>query len=730
MNLTALATIPKAYAAIIFLQNPVAGLLILAATLFYPNIGLAGLLGAVIAYTITRIWKFPDYGGQIQIFNSLLVGLSLGAFYVLNIYVVGIIALGAILVTFLATVMADWLWRLDRLPVLSLPFVIVAGVMALVARNFTDLSDYMGLAQTPYTLFTPAVDSFFSAFGAIYFTPTPIIGLLLFVILTVYSRYLGLLAIIGYTVGYLLLTTIMFEPHPSFIIWTGFNYILVAIALGGFFTVPGIASLLFAVTGVLLSVLLVIATRNLILVEGLPVMAVSFVTIALIMIMAMKKRMGWQKPYLAPEPGLPEINYEKARLAKYRFGDVNSMPLLAPVFGAWTIYQGVNGKYTHKVPWQHALDFFIVHDDLSYRNNGESLDDFYCFGAPVLSPVHGDIVRVYDRLPDNEPGEVNTRNNWGNIILIRLDNGLYLLLAHLMQGSVKVKERERVSPGKVLAGCGNSGRSPQPHLHMQVQRTAQLGSPTYPFHLASIIAYRKDNTPEYQVVYLPKEGEKIEPAIPDDQLTNQMHLPVGRQFNYRLDNNQTSESINRNLTVELTLLGQFRLTSESTHASAAFEETNGVLAFFDRKGPKDVLLDMWVLANGLTPLTEIAHQWRDAPSCRLLPLTLIQRTTLQFFKPLGCGLHSEYQRHWDQQQDCWIQSGHHTLTIGAVSHTAQTVSMIDPELGCKDITLYFNGKSWHAELSETGLIEDMGVPQWTAQASSHSNDISKNAVNN
>ncbi|MGD8558971.1 MAG: urea transporter, partial [Gammaproteobacteria bacterium] len=674
MTLSSLSTIPKAYAAILFLQNPYAGLGILAATMFYPNIGLAGLMSAIIAYAITRLWQFPDYSGQIQVFNSLLVGLSLGAFYQLNAYVIGIIALGAVLTTFLATAMADWLWRLDRLPVLSLPFVIVAGIMALVAGNFTELSDYMGLAQASYTLFNPFIDGFFSAFGAIYFTPTPVIGLLLFIAVTLYSRYLGLLAIVGYATGFLLLTAIMFEPHPSFIVWTGFNFILVAIALGGIFTVPGIVSLVFALVGVLLTVLLVIATKNLILVEGLPVMAISFATTTLIMIMAMKKRMGLQKPYLAPEPGLPEVNYEKARLAKYRFGDVNSMPLLAPVFGTWTIYQGFNGKHTHKAPWQHALDFFIVHDDRSYRNSGESLDDYYCFGAPILSPVHGDVVRVYDRIPDNEPGEVNTRNNWGNIVLLRLDSGLYLLLAHLMQNSVKVKEKDRVSPGKVLAACGNSGRSPQPHLHMQVQRSPQLGSPTFPFHLASIIAYKKNNTPEYQVVYLPEEGDNIEPAVPDDQLTNQMHLPVGRQFDYRFSSSDSDAVVNRKLTVELTLLGQFRLTSETTHASAAFEEKNGVLAFFDRKGPRDILLDMWVLANGLTPLTEIAHHWRDAPSCRLLPLTFMQRSALQFFRPLGCGLHSDYERQWNQQQSCWIQSGRHSLTIGAVSHTAKTVS--------------------------------------------------------
>jgi urea transporter/murein DD-endopeptidase MepM/ murein hydrolase activator NlpD len=719
MNSFNLLNILRAYSAILFLQSPVAGLVILAATLFYPNVGLAGLLAAITGFTVTRLLQFPDYSGHIQIFNSLLVGLSLGAFYQLNIYVIGIIILGAILASILSTVLADWLWRLDRLPVLSLPFVIVAGVMALVARNYTELSDYMGLAESSFTLINPLIDTFFSALGAIYFTPTPIAGFILFVALTFYSRYLSFLAIIGYAIGYSLLTSLMFEPHHGFVVWTSFNFILVAIALGGILTVPSISSLIFAIVGVLLTVLLVIATKNLLLIEGLPVMAISFSITTLMMLMAMKKRMGISKPYLAPEPGLPEINYEKARLAKYRYGDINSVPLLTPVYGSWSIYQGFNGKYSHKPPWQYALDFFILNEEQSFDNQGQYLEDFYCFAAPVLSPAHGDVVRIYDRLPDNPPGEVDTKNNWGNFILIRLDSGLNLLLAHLQQGSIKVKEGERVEPGKNLAACGNSGRSPQPHLHMQIQRTAELGSPTCPFHLCSVMQYKADDSLEYQVVYTPEEGDRFEATTADDQLSNQLHLPVGRQFAYQVSSNFSDSIEPHQLTVEINLLGQFRLTSD-TQASAAFEENNGVLAFYDRKGGKDILLNMWVLANGLTPLTEMAHHWSDSPSAMLLPLSVFQKFWLSIFRPLGCGLNSQYQRHWDQEKSVWVQQGSHQIKIGTNNYTAQSQSIIDPVVGVKDVSLEFNGKSWHAELLETGLIEDRGIPQWSEQPKQNS----------
>ena len=711
MSLNSISSIPKAYAAILFLQHPVAGLIVFAATLYYPNIGLSGLLGAVIAFAVTRLCKLPDYAGQIQIFNSLLVGLSLGAFYQLNAYVVGIIALGAIFTVFVTAVLADWLWRLDHLPVFSFPFLIVAGTMALVARHYTERSDIMGLAETSYALFNPAIDQFLKSFGAIYFVPEPIAGLILFIVLTIYSRYLAMLAIAGYVTGYIFLTMLLFEPFSGFLVWVSFNFIMVAIVLGGIFTIPGLASLAFALVGVLFSALIVVATQNLLLVEGLPVMAISYATTALIAIAAMKKRIGLVKPYLALEPALPETNYEKARLAEYRNGDVNSVPLLSPVTGDWTIYQGFNGEHTHQAPWQHALDFIITSNGVSFRDNGEQVEDFYCFGAPVVSPAQGEVVRCYDKLEDNRPGEMDSKNNWGNFIVIRLDSGLHLLLAHLQQDSIKVKEGDRIKPGKHLANCGNSGRSPQPHLHLQVQKNAELGSPTYPFHLCSMMMYRTDGTMEYQVVAKPQKGERIKSTSTDSQLANQMHLPVGRKLGYLYYPDLSDSKQSGSLTVISTLLGQFRLLSDSG-ASAAFEENNGVLAFYDRQGPKDILLDMWVLANGLTPLTKDAHYWQDAPSAKLMPMTILEKLWLNIVRPLGCGLASSYTRNWVKDQSAWVQKGSHALQVGSLKKQIETISIIDPKLGCRDIFHKSGLCTWHAELSESGMIEDLGVPQW------------------
>jgi urea transporter len=711
MKFDRLTAIPRAYSDILFVDHRWLGLLIIAATFWHPNIGLAGLLGAITGLLTARLFQFPDSNNNLQIYNSLLVGLSLGAFYELNFYLIALIILGAVLAVLITVAIADGLWRLDRLPALSLPFILVVLFTTPVARRYSSLSDYLGLAESHSVLITPWFDNFFSSLGSTFFSPHPWVGLLLFMAIFWRSRYLALLAILGYAFGHFIFMLLTDNPHPSLVVWTGFTFILTAMAIAGFYTIPSVAGALLAMLSVALTAMLVVATQDFLMVYGLPVMAIPFVLTTLVVLSALGKRTGQGKPWIAPQPGLPEINYERARLAQVRNGEFNSVPLLPPFYGEWEIYQGFNGAHTHKDQWRYALDFYITENGQSFHDQGSKREDFFCFGLPVISPVHGEVVRAMDKLADNEPGEVDVKNNWGNILLLRLDNGLHVLLAHLRQDSIKVKEGDRVKPGTVLAACGNSGRSPQPHLHLQVQREASLGSATHPFHLTSILMREDNKQLEYKLVARPKEGERVQPAEEEEQLSAQLHLPVGRTLTYKFNSPGNDEGIEMDLRVELTLLGQFRLKS-SSGASAAFEEINGVLAFYDRQGPKDMLLDSWMLANGLTPLTDRAHRWQDAPSASLLPLSIWQRINLWLLHPLGYGLNTTYLREWDNQHGKWCQNGEHQLQLGAMSLTAKTESDLEPAFGCTRILLELKSQRWLATLIDTGLVGDRGVPGW------------------
>ncbi len=716
MKLDRLIELPRAYANVLFVDHLWVGLLIIAATMWYPNIGIAGLLAAITALLTTQLFKFPDSSGGLQIYNSLLVGLSLGSFYEINVYVMVLIVLGAVLAVLITVAVSDGLWRLDRLPTLSTPFIIVVLFTTPVARRYSSLNDFLGMAEPQHSLLTPWFDGFFSSLGSIFFSPQPIVGLMLFAGIFWRSRYLALLALAGYGFGYVVFNLLTENPHPSLVVWTGFNFSLTAMAIAGFYTVPSLAGAALALLAVAISAMLVVATQDFLMVDGLPIMAIPFVVTTLIILSALGKRYSLSRPWIAPQPGLPEINYDRARLAQVRNGELNSVPLLPPFYGAWEIYQGFDGPHTHKGQWRHALDFYMTEQGQSFNDRGANLDDYFCFGLPVISPVSGQIVRASDKLPDNTPGEVDVKNNWGNFILIRLENGLHVLLAHLRQHSIKVAEGDHVKPGDQLAACGNSGRSPQPHVHLQVQREASLGSPTQPFHLTSVLVSDEKDQLEYQLVARPQEGRCVQAVEQDEQLSAQLHLPVGRTLRYKItafdegrEKNEEKEVV---LRVELTLLGQFRLVSDSG-ASAAFEEINGVLAFYDRQGPKDLLLDSWMLANGLTPLTDRAHRWHDAPSASLLPLSIFQRIWLWLWRPLGCGLKTNYQRQWNHENGSWLQEGEHKLHLGGRELSATTESILDPVYGCVRIKLEVGLRQWLATLLDTGQVADQGVPGWS-----------------
>lgn len=700
-----------AYSMILFLKNPLAGFIILVTTLLVPNIGFAGLIAAITGLATARALQFPQISSGMHIYNSLLVGLSLGAFYQLNFYLLLLILLGAIIAVFLTVALASLLWAQDKLPVLSLPFVIVAMIMAFAARSYQNLDYFVPAELISMDWINVQIITFLSTLGAIFFLSNPLVGIVLFAIIFIQSRYLALLAIGGYVSGYTLLNLMIGELPANLAVWSGFNFALVAMAIGGIFTIPSLSSFVLAMLAAAFAALLTTAMQNLLIGYGLPVLAFPFLLTTITLLAALHRRLGTSPPYLARLPALPEINYERARLARVRNGDIGSIPLLLPFYGEWDIYQGFNGEHTHKSSWSHALDFYITEDGKSFDESGRNLEDYYCFGLPVQSPAYGTIIRCNDKFRDNAPGEMDTTNNWGNFILIRLDTGDHVLLAHLRHNSLKVKEKDRVEPGDVLAACGNSGRSPQPHIHMQAQHEAALGSPTTRFHIASVVITSADADPRYHVVATPHKDDRIQAAEVSEKLAANLHLPVGRSLHYAMQGDGIEKTVEREFTVKVTLEGEYRLHSNSG-ASAAFEEINGVLAFYDRSGPQDKVLDAWLLANGLTPLTEHAHNWLDSPSSQLYPLTWLQKLWLAIRYPLGSGLNSHYQRVWDRDKQHWIQTSTHQLGLSKKT-CVQCESLFDPDKGCTQFSITQNQQTTTSQLINVGLISDQGIPGWS-----------------
>jgi urea transporter len=702
----------RSYTAILFISDARVGGVFLLATLWFPNTGIAGLMAAVTGTITARVMQFNNTQSGLYAYNSLLVGLTLGAIYKVDEHLAILIILAAILTVFVTVAIADALWRFERLPALSFPFVLVAFTMTFAAHGFGTLRFYLTpLAPSNVFLFEQ-VDHFLMSLGAIFFMPHPVPGLIFFVGILLISRYLAFLAITGYFVGHTLYHSLSGLSYSTPTDWAGFNFTLTAMLLGGVFMVPGWRSFFIAMLGAALAALITTATQTYLMVYNAPVMTIPFLLTTLTILTALSKRVASTPPYLLLDrPDLPEISLERSRLTRVRGGQSNSIPVYAPFFGEWVVYQGFSGRHTHLPPWQHALDFIIMNEGQSYRDSGTQLEEYYCFGLPVVSPVYGTVVRCINNQPDNFPGEVNTQQNWGNLVLICLYNHCHVLLCHLQQYSLEVVEGQIVVPGQSIGRCGNSGRSPQPHLHLHIQKDASLDSPTVPFHLTQVTTVDESDERIFQFYSRPSENQRVSYPTPNPYLKAALHLPVGRQLYYRFrKNNEDWES--RIVTVVVTLGGQFRL-KVCSGSEVAFCESGQMLSFYDRRGSYDLFMDLFVLSLGVTPFGEQALSWQDQPSRQLFPLSPMRHYLENLLHWSSSGLNSCYRRHWEENQNIWLQTAEHQLS-GVVSpgRVIHTYATIVPEKGCTRLVL--NGKNLRleAELCGTGLENDVGIPKY------------------
>jgi murein DD-endopeptidase MepM/ murein hydrolase activator NlpD len=111
----------------------------------------------------------------------------------------------------------------------------------------------------------------------------------------------------------------------------------------------------------------------------------------------------------------------------------------------------------------------------------------------VLAPSSDTVVEVEDGYQDNLPGKPTRDSLRGNLVMISHGNSEFSVLDHLKQNSVKQKKGDKVKQGDIVAECGNSGPSPAPHVHYELQNSPGL---PYPDSLpAQFVDYIADGKP-------------------------------------------------------------------------------------------------------------------------------------------------------------------------------------------------------------------------------------------
>jgi murein DD-endopeptidase MepM/ murein hydrolase activator NlpD len=492
------------YAGIFFSSSLFSGACFCAATLWSPDFGLSALFCAYLMFLWGRVFDVPEaeIAAGPYCANGLLFGLFVGHTFTGATNLLLINLLGGFLVFLLCRVFTQILAIRWLLPVCSYPFVVAVFLFSFIGAS--QEARLVSPLIHPLTHAPTGIDAFFHrpyhfgvmekaarevlmfvySTGAVFFQGKFWPCLLATVGLLTSSHLMSLIALFGYAVmrGLCLCLPFVTTGQEVFL---GFNAILIAMALGGTFFVPGTRTALLVIcaqgAGVAVSLGALAFTRS----WGGLWTTLPFNLVVSGALLMLQGRGVQAKPM---RPGMAFETPEEAVVYYRRYEErIFLRGTALPVFGRWQIVQAFDGHETHKGYWRFGVDLAAVDEDSKrFRSTGAHLEDYYAYNAPVLSPVEGVVSAVWGEVADNSLGDMNLPAPWGNFVII-YSQPLYFGMYHLKQGSIQVTAGQYVTVGTPIGRVGNSGRSALPHLHFQVQAYPDVGAQNLPFLFTDVL---------------------------------------------------------------------------------------------------------------------------------------------------------------------------------------------------------------------------------------------------
>ncbi|HKI77526.1 MAG TPA: urea transporter [Ignavibacteriaceae bacterium] len=519
------------YSQIFFCNRKWFGLVALLATFIVPEMGGLALLGVIISNSLAIYLKFDRtkirngfYG-----FNGILFGAASSFYFEITPYLVFIIIIFLVITFFLSAVLENYLAVGFNLPGFSLPFILTLYIFIVFLTNY-DFINVKSLHYLDYDFlnFIPAIaKKYFQSMALILFQPSLISGIILTIAILFFSRVMFIISIFAFVLNYYFLQLIIPTQVDSLIVLAGFNSILAGFALGGNLVIISKKSLPLVIVSTLMVIIITGFFTKLLANYSLPVLVLPFNFIVLSILYSLKFRKEQSDMALLYfQPGSPEENFYYHQNWRSRFQRFKLLFPELPFFGEFFVSQGFEGEHTHKEDWKYAWDFVVTDEENKYyKDEGNSLSEHYCFKIPVIAPLKGKVVKVVDGIPNNPIGDINIEQNWGNTIILDHGEGLFSSISHFDPDSIKVEEGEEIKKGKVLGLCGNSGRSPFPHIHFQFQATDKLGDKTIKFPIAYYLQKNIDSI-ELRTFDFPDEGTHVQNI--------ETHSIIKKAFNFRL----------------------------------------------------------------------------------------------------------------------------------------------------------------------------------------------------
>jgi urea transporter len=609
-----LDSILYSYAQIFFSNRRWFGAMVLAATFITPQMGMLALLGVIISNTAAMILKFDKERIRIGFygFNGILFGAASSFYFQIDLFLLFIILIFIVITFFVSAVLENYMAAAFNLPGLSLPFIITLYIFIIFLSNYDFIKPGFitkGISESS-ELLPYYVSEYLRAMSLIVFQPNIFSGLLIALAVLIFSRVLFLLSVIAFTLNIFFIDLILPEMPSSYHILFSFNAILTAFALGGSLIIPSRKSFVLVIIATLMVVIMTGFFIKVFTGTHFPVLVLPFNFIVLSTIYSLKfRKENTELVLLYFNPGSPEENFYHHQRRKSRFERFKFMFAELPFFGEWFVSQGFEGKYTHKDDWKYAWDFTVTDEkDSEHSGEGKELNDYYCYKIPVSSPLDGEVVKVVDGIPDNQVGDVNLEKNWGNTIILKHEHGLFSSLSHLESGSIKVKEGDKVKKGEIVAQCGNSGRSPVPHLHFQFQATDKLGDKTWKFPFSNNLE-RKGDEITLKTFDYPFEETKVQNVDVHKEIKNALYFRFGDKLKF--DCKLGEDEFEEEWEVKINMNNEFYIES-SRGDNAGIYLTDKVFYFTNYNGKKNSALYYFYLTAMRIPFCFCANlKWND-----------------------------------------------------------------------------------------------------------------------
>lgn len=608
-----LSSVLNSYSQIFFSLNKVLALIIILATFFTPHLGAIALLSVVMVNVMAHIFgisrKLIEEG--LFGFNALLFGLALSFNYEINstFFLLLTVSIGLLLII---SVWVNGLFHKFSLPFLSIPFVLTYWITHMAIGNFSKITfneDHIyainhlaELKRSDWYLFVHQFDRinvpkvvliFLKTIAMTFFQTSVLAGIIISIGILYFSRIVFSLTVLGFSFAYLFYSWFGADVNDLNVNLVGSNFIFMAIGIGCFYLIPNIYSYItvFLLTPILLFVM--IFFNKILSVFQLSSFTLSFSIVVILFLLFLHHR--WFHKFLhliTIQYYSPEKTIYKYLTSVQRFKNAHLAKIALPFWGEWFVSQGYDGKITHLGKWGKALDFVIVDDEKKTFNEvGTEKKDFYCYNKPIVAPLDGYVYDIINNVEDNEIAGVNTDQNWGNTIILNHVNGLFTQISHVKKDSFKVNIGDYVTKGTLLATCGNSGRSPEPHIHFQVQTTPKLGEVTLAYPIAYFIEKEGKNQ-QLKISEIPKEETIISNVVTNSLLTDSFNLYPGLKLKWT---NNTDEQI-----VWEVFTDQYNRTYLYCHKSksiAYFVNDGTMFYFYDFEGSKKSLLFHFYLGS-------------------------------------------------------------------------------------------------------------------------------------